>query len=673
MKTKLAEKLGGVFTKIARAMSRNFGIEVVPSGFACNTDGVNTIRIPFNADDMTEADQKVLHGMLDHEVGHVVEEREAAEAKAAGEAVLTPMDVMKRCKTKREKMLLNVFEDVRIETKQSKRAVGIAENLRAANLNSVEMFKRRHEADGMEHANFWHALGSAIILKARGFSTEWVPTGMLPYLAMVEDEIQASKTTRRVEDCHKLALAVLKKVGDKVGEIGREQEKRREEKRKAKEEAEKAEREKAEKGDEEADGEEADEGAEGDEEGDEGEGEGDEEGDGADKGSEEGQDEGGSKAKDGEGDENSEAGDADSEGDEGEGDEEAEGGAGGDGKGEGDLSEMTDEELAEAGDVGANATGSDADASDLLDEVKDQVKSAAVDDAKDHRRYIPSPIAQKGDKWIKPDGDQADYEKAREEVNSQIHAMKAKMLTLIRSRSASLYEGDHERGEIDTASLYSLRLGNKRVFSERMPESTLDTAVSVVIDLSGSMGSGMQRGNGAHAAKLMAIALGETFAALNIPFEIIGFHNPGDAYSSPTSPEGFSWSRWLSFEFHVFKAFNETYRATKQRLSSITGHSENVDGEAVLAIARRLAARDESRKILFVLSDGQPCGGCDDAKARAHLQDVVKLITSSGIEVFGIGAHSAHVKSYYGREQGASYIVVNDISNLAVEVYRLMK
>ena len=68
--------LNGPFTKIARAMSRHWNVRIVPSGARCDTDGA-TIRIPYTADYLPAEKRQALHGMLDHEVAHVAEERAA--------------------------------------------------------------------------------------------------------------------------------------------------------------------------------------------------------------------------------------------------------------------------------------------------------------------------------------------------------------------------------------------------------------------------------------------------------------------------------------------------------------------------------------------------------------------------------------------------------------------
>jgi cobalamin biosynthesis protein CobT len=325
----------------------------------------------------------------------------------------------------------------------------------------------------------------------------------------------------------------------------------------------------------------------------------------------------------------------------------------------GTPSDMDDKELAEA-EALADSVDEDADKADLTDYTKDEMAERAREDAAEHSRYVPDPRVQARDRWIKPLADERRYSALRDMVQPQIGAMKAKLLTLFRVRAESHHVGDQERGAIDTASLYSLRLGNKRVFSTRTKADELSTAVSIVIDLSGSMGDGGK----IECATQMAIALGETLAALNMPFEIIGFHNPGAGSVSPSA----GFARYFPFEFNVYKSFNESYRATRARLGSIRPGEQNVDGEAVLLCAQRLYERPEARKLMFVLSDGEPAGGCDHTAAVKHLKDVVAMVANSGIEVFGIGAMAGHVSRFYPNN-----IVVKDISALAVEVYKLVR
>jgi len=65
-------KLIGHFEKLGKVMASRYDIKVVASD-KCATDG-RTIFFPANADRFKEASKKVLHGMFDHELGHIEEE-----------------------------------------------------------------------------------------------------------------------------------------------------------------------------------------------------------------------------------------------------------------------------------------------------------------------------------------------------------------------------------------------------------------------------------------------------------------------------------------------------------------------------------------------------------------------------------------------------------------------
>jgi cobalamin biosynthesis protein CobT len=194
--------LVGPFTKIARSMSENHRVQVIPDGFRVCTDG-DRILIPFTSDFLSPERRVILEGMLDHEVCHVTEER---EHRAAGR--VTPVELMQREHNKTIKMLLNVFEDIRIEHKWSQRYPGVSENLRTMN----EDFVARFRADPKYHKTFWHRLGSAIIMKARGFAYDWAGKEIEGYLDLIEGEVREATRTSWVQDSYDLAERVARKI-----------------------------------------------------------------------------------------------------------------------------------------------------------------------------------------------------------------------------------------------------------------------------------------------------------------------------------------------------------------------------------------------------------------------------------------------------------------------------
>lgn len=177
--------LVGPFTAIARAMSNQWNVRIVPSGSECKTDG-ETIWIPFTADLLSEEKRDSLHGHLDHEIAHVAEEVRHKEL-----GLFTYMQRVEKIEDKRLRLLMNTFEDVRIEHRYSAIYPGMAEHLHAANVDSVE----KKAAAGVEDLkkDFWMSVCSAVILGARGHEVEWAREE--PFSRVIEI------LEKEIEDC----------------------------------------------------------------------------------------------------------------------------------------------------------------------------------------------------------------------------------------------------------------------------------------------------------------------------------------------------------------------------------------------------------------------------------------------------------------------------------------
>ena len=685
---------------------------------------------------MGEDKKRLIHGNLDHETAHVSEERVAREAGRA-----TPLQLMSGESNRTVRMLFNVYEDIRIENKYASLYPGVAENLAAVNRHSVDAFHRRHGSGGPR--NFWHLFGCAIIGMARGFDVSWCPGPVLAWLPLVEAEIEEARGIEWADEALELARRTYDKVraaaeaskhapeleesdagedesgGERVvihedkpkdddgdeGEAGSEAEdndihmdlrERAPESKDDKSDKSDSKDAGSSDGDEDGGGEAEAGAAEGDESGTPSTGD-ESEGDNEDSESH-GADEGGAEGDGaGEGDSEGDAAEGSSDGEGNEGSEDSEGGAGADGDpsdtgadktggaGGGTGSETTelgDEKhagLPEGADLNEfDPSEHEAAADDLVDEARKAIESAAVLDLS-RGRYIPHPLCQAKDRWMKPHdkkrGDALllkDYNEALEGVRDQIGAMRSRLLSAVRVMAASRNIGDQEDGRLDSASLHTIRTGNRRVFSRHVKGQTLDAAVSVLVDMSGSMGS-RSIGNKSWYAHRAAIALAETFDKLNVPCEVIGFHNNLDRMPRlPESIEGYQGRE--PFDFMVFKAHDETLSRCRERFAALNGYHDNADGEAVRLVGRRLAARPETRKIMFVLSDGMPAAyRCDFGMLNNDLRDAVKQLTKAGIEVFGVGILTDAVKHFYNESNGSSHIVINKLDQLATEIYKAMR
>ncbi len=773
MDFKLASSLTGPFTAIARAMSGQWGINVIPNGFRCMTDAKKTIWIPFAADHLGEEGRRALHGMLDHEVCHVVEEMEHEKAGRAGYSA-----VAKTARNKTLAMLLNVVEDIRIERKWEVRYPGVAQNLMDCHTRVMGLNRRDW---GKGKRTFWDSFGLALFASARGVPGDmsFVGEKAIKALAECEEELKGLNTLEWIQDSYDLAERLWSKINRDAEETLERAKKAKEAKKPAKKPEEKKEEketsEKPEPGDE---GEASDEGKPGDEADEEGAEptDGDEEGtkpaagdadDGADDeddadldgedddkdlddSDDEGEDDDGGAAGDGDDADDGDDSDGDDgkgSGDEAEGEEageDAEGGAGGGepdedlddeeegdedvsgsgGSGSGDDDEPSDEDIETAKEIlagddepsgeaeGKAPLGAPADEEDVTPPTPEEIEAAkeilesvagiedfvrtladelekeAREDARAHKLYIPDPTMRKLDKWFKPEGGTLEnYMAAKADVDSQIGAIRGKQLAFIQTITRKRLVTGQDAGMLDNAALSTVRTGSLDVFADIKKGIALDTAIEVLLDLSGSMGPGDMVGRGgelglggfghaggkwpAYYCKRIAIALAEAWEPLRIPNEFIGFTNNHGRAIGVDDPD---CVRRAPFDFHVFKAWGERLKMCRERFSTIEGHDDNADGEAVMAAAQRLALRPEKRKLLVVVSDGYPAhAGIGGSVLNEHLKETVRKITRAGMEVLGVGAGTDAPANFYNASTGAKNLIINDLNTLAPRLFKTLR
>lgn len=284
--------------------------------------------------------------------------------------------------------------------------------------------------------------------------------------------------------------------------------------------------------------------------------------------------------------------------------------------------------------------------------------------------YQPSENVLRFDKWKNAEeGTEKEYQKCVQLISDQTKVLKKRFILILKAKTKCKKIYGQLEGDFDNDELASFLVGNKDVYYRIKKGKKIDTAELILIDLSGSMGRNNVIQHTAYHARLALIALAQTNDFLKIPFEAIGFRN---IYAVWTKP-GRNNVRSVSFEYIIFKAFNELYSRTKRRFTSVSGRGDNVDGEAFVTAAKRLNKRREARKILTVISDGRPqCYGLSTSILENQLENNIKMVSNSGIEVFGVGVGPAAycVKRFYRKENGARNIFVPNVSDFALEMCR---
>lgn len=185
-----------------------------------------------------------------------------------------------------------------------------------------------------------------------------------------------------------------------------------------------------------------------------------------------------------------------------------------------------------------------------------------------------------------------------------------------------------------------------RVFKRQRWSQKCDTAVSFLIDNSGSM-----KRQRFEAVTIIVDILSRALELAGIRSEILGFTTAG--WTGGKSIE--AWRKAgmpaepgrLNDRMHIiYKDFATTWRRSRYGIASMlntTHFREGLDGEALQWASQRLFQEDVDRRCLVMISDGAPMDSAthhhnDEQFLERHLSHVVDQIEKSGaVELRGIG------------------------------------
>jgi Mg-chelatase subunit ChlD len=238
------------------------------------------------------------------------------------------------------------------------------------------------------------------------------------------------------------------------------------------------------------------------------------------------------------------------------------------------------------------------------------------------------------------------------------------------AKAKKTWNPGQRRGRISPGALFKTAVGDDRVFRQRYETQAKNTAVSLLVDCSGSM----QWADKIGTAALAAFALSSTLERLKINHEVIGFttrESKPMIAAMKAEGLGVTYARKEALYMPVFKGFKERLGVdAKSRIAHLTERrdvgwlNENVDGECLQIAARRLKTQIAERHLLIVLSDGSPACPGNWHALHGHLKDVAKgLAKDDGIEVIGIGIQDGSVRGYYDK-----HVVLNDLADLPTTV-----
>lgn len=213
---------------------------------------------------------------------------------------------------------------------------------------------------------------------------------------------------------------------------------------------------------------------------------------------------------------------------------------------------------------------------------------------------------------------------------SNMHNVLRQKLQVI-SKARTVY--GQKRGKLHSSSLFKVGVDSPskdRIFSKKVETEALDVAVTLLMDCSGSMYSDHKYTHACAAVLLLK----DVFSTLNIPLEMLGFTDDGHNH--------------VMYEMQKFGE-NVPKNTLIEMMKNIV-LLDNADGESILYAHNRLLQRREKRRILIVLSDGEPCGGRGNGCVKKYTRQVINAIEArSPIELLGVGLLHDGVQDWYSK------------------------
>jgi cobalamin biosynthesis protein CobT len=215
-------------------------------------------------------------------------------------------------------------------------------------------------------------------------------------------------------------------------------------------------------------------------------------------------------------------------------------------------------------------------------------------------------------------------------------ATKANLIRLLKSVDLVGWSSHEESGRLDRKAFSRFACGSANIFSKRTHVEAESSAVSILVDCSGSMGLG----NRMQVTESVVIQLVKILDKADVSYRVFGFDSPDGTYARKVATDG---DKEVSMEieevtFYPFKHWNESLQRALPKLGQIHKFHlrENPDYSAVMLSLEDLKTRPEKRKVMFFLTDSLS----PDVNHMRHLDTVAEKL---GIKLIAIGIQSDKV------------------------------
>jgi len=264
-----------------------------------------------------------------------------------------------------------------------------------------------------------------------------------------------------------------------------------------------------------------------------------------------------------------------------------------------------------------------------------QVAEVLSEQAEGHQGVTPLSLPQAEQAML---GDEAILTLSASE-SAQI---RARLRGMVQSSQDNRNHAKRHGLRVATHRLAASQAGESRLFIQRQPRIAPNAAVHLLVDISGSMGKPIGEGNRKyfHVANEAALAL--AMALEGIPDVV-----PAVSYFPGIHQE-------VSIALLPKQSVRHRAACFDQKPRGCTPMAQ-----AMWFAANSLLAQKQKRKLMIVLTDGDP-----DDWAATH--DIVDRCRRSGFELLGIGIQTRSVEKFFPQS-----IVINDVKDLKRELFEV--
>ncbi|HHF3102205.1 TPA: VWA domain-containing protein [Vibrio alginolyticus] len=299
----------------------------------------------------------------------------------------------------------------------------------------------------------------------------------------------------------------------------------------------------------------------------------------------------------------------------------------------GDFAETGDSDNADQADNLRQAL--EASAAQFEPDTFAQVAEVLSEQAEGHQGVTPLSLPQAEQAML---GDEAILTLSASE-SAQI---RARLRGMVQSSQDNRNHAKRHGLRVATHRLAASQAGESRLFIQRQPRIAPNAAVHLLVDISGSMGKPIGEGNRKyfHVANEAALAL--AMALEGIPGVV-----PAVSYFPGIHQE-------VSIALLPKQSVRHRAACFDQKPRGCTPMAQ-----AMWFAANSLLAQKQKRKLMIVLTDGDP-----DDWAATH--DIVDRCRRSGFELLGIGIQTRSVEKFFPQS-----IVINDVKDLKRELFEV--